>query len=228
MPNELPKNIFTDLSMSLGYINFFRNVIPKNETFKIYKEVEITKKNIQDDSEEDYNIQKTFTLYIQSGSILMKYKGKDTTKMANTASFKDVLKNAVEVDKPYLIDTLKRLEGAEQVFLEVNIQEDAIVSGKSTAEFIVKTHKIRQRIPVKAAYGSGEFKFMLRPENLGLMAFSHLTKDMEGNSDKINDLIFYMEWADSGAVNLTCRDRSDDWQTRYPRAPFKEAPQLDF
>lgn len=228
MPNTLPKNIFTDLSMTLGHINCFKNVIPMNDTFKIYKEVEITKKNIHDDSEEDYNIQKSFTLYIQSGSILMKYKGRDLSKMSNTDSFKEVLKNAVEVDKPYLIDTLKRLEGAEQVFVEVNIKEDENIAGKSTAEFIVKTDRVRQRIPVKAAYGSGEFKFMLRPENLNLMAFYHLKTDIDGNSDKVNDLIFYMEWVDSGAVGLSCRDRTDDWQTRYPRAPFKEAPQLDF
>ena len=228
MPNNLPKNIFTDLSMTLGHINCFKNVIPMNDTFKIYKEVEITKKNIHDDSEEDYNIQKSFTLYIQSGSILMKYKGRDLSKMSNTDSFKEVLKNAVEVDKPYLIDTLKRLEGAEQVFVEVNIKEDENIAGKSTAEFIVKTDRVRQRIPVKAAYGSGEFKFMLRPENLNLMAFYHLKTDIDGKSDKVNDLIFYMEWVDSGAVGLSCRDRTDDWQTRYPRAPFKEAPQLDF
>ena len=228
MPNTLPKNIFSELSLPLGHINFFRTLIPMNETFKIYKEIEIVKRNAQDDSEDDYNIQKSFVLYVQSGSILVKYKGRDTSNTVSTDSFKVSLQNSVEVDKPYLIDTLKRLDGAEQVFLEVNIKEDENIAGKSTAEFIVKTQINRQRIPVKSATGSGEFKFMLRPESLGLMTFSHLTKDIDGKSDKINDLVFYLDWVDSGSVSLTCRDRSEDWQTRWPRAPFKEAPLLDF
>ena len=228
MPNTLPKNIFTDMSIELGHVNFFRNVIPMNETFKIYKEVEIVKKNDKDDSEDDYNIQKFLTLYIQSGTILMKYKGKDISNSVSTETFKTAFQNTVEVDKPYLIDTLKRLEGAEQVFIEINIKEDESIAGKSTAEFIVKTHRNRQRIPVKCAHGSGDFKFMLRPESLNLMAFYHLTKDIDGKTDKVNDLIFCMDWVDSGSISLTCRDKTDDWQTRYLKAPYKEAPQLDF
>lgn len=228
MPNNLPKNIFTEVSMALGYVNFFKNVIPMNDTFKIFKDIVIVKRNRDNDSDDDYNIQKTFMLYIQSGETLIKYKGIDTTMSVSTDSFKQSIQNTVEVDKPYFIDVLKRLDGSDQVYIEVNIKEDENIMGKSTAEFILKTTKTRQRIPVKCAHGSGEFKFMLRPESLGLMAFSHLTKDIDGNSDKVNDLIFYMDWADKGSVSLTCRDKTDDWQARYPRAPYKEAPQLDF
>ena len=228
MPNTLPKNIFTEVSMALGYVNFFKNVIPMNDTFKIYKDIVISKRNRDNDSDDDYNVQKTFMLYIQSGETLIKYKGIDTTMSVSTDSFKQTILNTVEVDKPYFIDVLKRLEGYDQVYIEVSIIEDEYVSGKSTAEFILKTAKTRQRIPVKCAHGSGDFKFMLRPESLGLMAFSHLTKDIDGNSDKVNDLIFYMDWVNKGSVSLTCRDKTDDWQARYPMAPYKEAPQLDF
>ena len=228
MPNTLPKNIFTEVSMALGYVNFFKNVIPMNDTFKIYKDIVIVKRNRDNDSEDDYNIQKTFMLYIQSGETLIKYKGVDTTKSVSTDSFKQNIQNAIEVDKPYFIDVLKRLEGSDQVYVEVSIKEDETIMGKSTAEFILKTTKTRQRIPVKCAHGSGDFKFMLRPESLALMAFSHLKSDIDGNTDKVNDLIFYMDWVNKGSVSLTCRDKTDDWQARYPMAPYKEAPQLDF
>lgn len=228
MPNTLPKNIFSDVSMALGYVKFFQHVIPMQDTFKISKDIVIVKRNRDNDSEDDYNVQKTFMLYIQSGNTLIKYKGVDTTRSVSTDSFKQVTQNAIEVDKPYFIDVLKRLEGADQVYIEVSIKEDENIAGKSTAEFVLKTTKTRQRIPVKCAHGSGEFKFMLRPESLGLMAFSHLTKDIDGNTDKVNDLIFYMDWVNKSSVSLTCRDKTDDWQARYPMAPYKEAPQLDF
>ena len=166
MPNTLPKNIFTEVSMALGYVSFFKNVIPMNDTFKIYKDIVIVKRNRDNDSEDDYNIQKTFMLYIQSGETLIKYKGVDTTKSVSTDSFKQNIQNAIEVDKPYFIDVLKRLEGSDQVYVEVSIKEDETIMGKSTAEFILKTTKTRQRIPVKCAHGSGDFKFMLRPESL--------------------------------------------------------------
>ena len=55
-----------------------------------------------------------------------------------------------------------------------------------------------------------------------------MKSDIDGNTDKVNDLIFYMDWVNKGSVSLTCRDKTDDWQARYPMAPYKEAPQLDF
>ncbi len=227
MPNNLPKEIFNELSIALGYVNFFKKVIPMNETFKIFKDIIITKRS-KDANDDDFNVQKTFMLYIQSGDTLIKFKGVDTSRMVSTDSFKQTTTNTVEVDKPYFIDVLKRLDGADQVYIDISIKEDENIMGKSTAEFVLKTSKTIQRIPVKCAHGSGDFKFMLRPESLGLMAFSHLTKDMDGSSEKINDLIFYVDWANKSNISVTCRDKSDDWQTRYPNAPHREAPQLDF
>ena len=227
MPNMLPKDIFSGLSLPLPYINFLRNVIPQADTFKIYKDINIEKLN-SDGGDGDWNTRKTVTLMIQINDILVKLRVLDNSSSVSTSSFKQAIKNTVEVDKPYFLDTLKRLEGFDQVFVEISIHEDDMVVGASTADFIVKTQRTRQRIPVKCAHGSGDFKFMLRPESLSLMAFSHLTKDIDGNSDKINDLIFCLDNLEKGAVSLTCRDKSDDWQTRYPKAPYKEAPQLDF
>lgn len=227
MPNMLPKNIFSGLSVSLHYVNFLRNVIPMQDTFKIYKDVEIEKLSI-DGSEDGWNSRKKVTLTIQSGDILVKLKIVDNSASVATKSFKQTIQNTVEVDKPYFLDTLKRVEGFDQVFVEITIKEDENVAGSSTAEFIVKTQRTRQSIPVKCSHGEGEFKFMLRPESLGLMSFSHLTKDIDGNTDKVNDLIFCLDNIEKGSVSLTCMDKSDDWQTRYPKAPYKEAPQLDF
>jgi len=68
----------------------------------------------------------------------------------------------------------------------------------------------------------------LRPESLNLMVFNHLTKDMDGNTDKVNDIVFFMDILEKDMVSLCCRDKTDDWQTRYPRAPLREAPLLDF
>lgn len=228
MANTLPKDIFTEISLSLHYMNFLKNVLPSVDTFKIYKDVSIKKMPQAGVPEENWKEVKTIILYLQVGNILIKLSTIDNTKSVSTATFKHIGQNSVEVDKPYLIDTLKRIEGFDQVYVEITIKEDDLVSGSSNAEFIIKTQRTIQHVPVKFANGSGEFKFVLRPDNLGSMVFSHVTKDMDGNTDKVNDLIFYLDIFERGFVDLTCRDRTDGWQTRYPRVPQKEAPQLDF
>lgn len=228
MPNTLPKEIFKEISIALGYVGFFKNVISLNDTFKIYKDVVTIKRDKDSDSDADWNLVKMFMLYIKTGDIFIKFKGSDMTNSVSTDTFKQIAQNTIEIDKPYFIDVLKRLEGFDQVFIDISIKEDENVAGKSKGEFVLKTAKNRQRIPVKSASGSGDFKFVLRPESLGLMAFSHLTKDIDGNSDKTDDLILFLDWVDKGSISLTCKDRTDDWQSRYPRAPYKEAPQLDF
>lgn len=225
MPNRLPKEIFTDMSISLNYVNFLRNVVSTEDTFKIYKDVEIKKVGTSND---DINPLKLVTLIMQFGSILVKLRLADKSDSYSSDSFKIDIKNTIEVDKPYFLDSLKRIEGFDQVFVEVSIKEDDMVLGKSVGEMVLKTQRTIQRIPVKAAHGSGDFKFMLRPDSLGLLAFSHLTKDIEGNADKVNDLIFCFEPNTSNFVSVTCMDKTDDWLSRYPRAPYKEAPQLDF
>ena len=228
MPNKLPKEIFNEMSLSLHYMNFLRNVLPTSDTFKIYKSVNVRKTPQTGVPEENWKEVKTIVLYIQVGTILVKLTTVDEAKPFETESFKQIAQNFVEVDKPYLIDTLKRIEGFDHVYVEIKIKEDELVAGASTAEFIIKTQRTIQHVPVKSAHGSGDYKFVLRPENFNSMVFNHLTKDMDGNSDKINDLIFYMDIREKDFINLTCRDRTDDWQTRYPRAPHKEAPHLDF
>lgn len=228
MPNTLPQEIFTNLTISLQTMNFLRNVIPMNDTFKIYKEVKNEVLQQTGIPKENWATITHITLYIQSGNTIMKINATDRSKDGNAMSFKQVLPNAVEVDKPYLVDSLKRIEGYDQVYVEINITEDENVVGTSRAEFIIKTSHTVQRIPVKSAYGSGSFKFMLRPETLNLMTFSHLTKDLDGNSDKINDLTFYMDMNNTDTIALCCNDRSELWKTRFPKAPHKEAPLLDF
>lgn len=228
MANTLPKEIFNEISLSLHYMNFFKNVLPSADTFKVYKSVDIKKTPQAGVPEENWKEVKTIVLYVQVGEVLIKLSTIDNTKSVSTSTFKHIGQNSVEVDKPYLIDTLKRIEGFDQVYVEINIKEDELVAGASTAEFIVKTQRTIQHIPVKCANGSGEYKFVLRPDNFSSMVFNHLTKDMDGNTDKVNDLIFYMDIIDRSSVDLTCRDRTDDWQTRYPKVPHKEAPQLDF
>lgn len=227
MPNTLPLDIFNELSLSLHTMNFLRNILSSNDTFKIYKEVQYQKIG-QSMNDEDSNSTKLITLLIQSGNTLIKIKTNDVTDATNSSVFKSIGLNSIEVDKPYFLDSLKRLEGYDQVYIEIKITEDENIMGNSKGEMILKTMRTCQSVPIKCAHGNGEFKFMLKPENLGLMVFTHLTKDMDGNSDKINDLIFYMDGEPGNPVNLTCRDKSEDWQTRYPRAPFREAPQLDF
>lgn len=225
MPNRLPKDIFTDMSITLNYVNFLRNVVSTEDTFKIYKEVQVKKVGTSND---DINPLKLVTLIMQFGSILVKLRLADKSDSYTSDSFKINIKNTVEVDKPYFLDSLKRIEGYDQVFVEVSIKEDDMVVGKSTAEMVLKTQRTIQRIPIKSAHGSGDFKFMLRPESLGLLSYSHLTKDIEGNTDKVNDLIFCLEPNTANFVSVTCMDKTDDWMSRYPRAPYKEAPQLDF
>lgn len=227
MPNNLPQEIFTGLSLPISYVTFLKKIIPMEDTFKIYKDVEV--KRLSDkEGDEDWNIRRLITLYIEIGSILVKLRVADTTKGIATKTFKKTFENTIEVDKPYFLDSLKRLSDSDQVFLEITITEDPYVTGRSNAEFIVKTHTNRQRIPVKCAHGSGEFKFMMRPESIELIAFKHLTKDLDGNSDKVNDLIFCLDNTEKDMVEIGCRDKTDDWQTRFPRAPHKVAPQLDF
>lgn len=227
MPNHLPPEIFSGLSIPLQYVTFLKNLIPKHDKFKIYKNVEV-KKLSETEGDEDWNIRRFVTLYIESGTTLVKLKVADNTNSASTKSFKQKFDNIIVVDKLYFIDMLKRYEGFDQVFLEITITPNASIQGSSDASFVIKTATNKQTIPVKSAQGSGEFKFMLRPESLGLMAFTHLTKDLDGKSDKIVDLIFCLDNSEKGVVSLSCRDRSDDWETRYPKAPCKEAPKLDF
>lgn len=228
MPNNLPKEIFKDLSISLPYMNFLRNIISMNDTFKVYKEV--TKKKIPQSGvpEDQWPTQVSIVLYIKSGNTLIKLNTIDISAQGKISTFKTDLPNSVEVDKPYLIDTLKRIEGDDQVYIEIDITEDEVVAGSSKAEFTIKTARTIQKIPVKSAVGSGSFRIMLRPESLNLMVFNHLTKDMDGNTDKVNDIVFFMDILEKDMVSLCCRDKTDDWQTRYPRAPLREAPLLDF
>lgn len=228
MSNTLPKEIFSSLSISLPYMNFLKNVIPMNDTFKIYKDV--TKQAIPQVGvpEEQWPEIAHIILFIQSGNTIIKLSSIDKSMDGNVNTFKQVLPNAVEVDKPYLIDSLKRIEGYDQVYIEIEITEDENVIGNSHAEFIMKTSNTIQKVPVKSAVGSGSFKFMLRPESLNLMVFNHLTKDLDGNTDKINDLMFFMDMNEKSSVALSCSDKSESWQTRYPQAPCKSAPLLDF
>lgn len=228
MPNILPKDIFTDISINSMYLNFFKNFIPEYDTFKIYKDVEVIKRANTDEYDDETDTHK-ITLLIESGSRLVRFAVNDNTGAIGVDLFKQEISNVIEIDKPYFNDVLKRFEGFDTVYLEVVIKEDENVAGMTTAEFVMKSQKNQQRIPVKSATGpSGEYKFMLRPESVGLMTCNHLTKDLDGKSEKINDLKICLHRDTVEAVSIICNDGAEDWLTRYPKAPVKEAPLLDF
>lgn len=229
MPNILPQEIFSEISLSLPVMKFLSGVLPKTEKFKIYKDVKRQSVPQPGVPEEDWSVISYITLYIEVGNTLIKITTLDRTKDGNVNTFKELIPNCIEIDKPYLIDSLKRIDGYDQVFLEIDITEDENVAGTSRAEFIIKTSNTIQKIPVKSAHGSGSYRFMLKPESVHLLMFTHLTKDMDGDSDKINDLIlFMMKNPTRDTIALSCNDKSESWQSRWPHAPIKEAPLLDF
>lgn len=234
MPNKLPLEIFSNLRLSSRFVKFLQNVVSKEENFKVYKDV--TAENASQIAG-NINQLKTVSLIFQIGSILVKLKMRLDTGKFDTQTFRDPIENWIEIDKPYFLDAMKRIDGYDTAFIEINIREDENLAGVSQGEFIIKTQKTYQVIPVIKAQGSGQFTFALSPDHLGLITFNHLTKDMDGNTDKINDLILCMKLNTSsinsrdnkaGSVSLSCRDKTDDWQTRYPSAPVRKAPLLDF
>ena len=223
MPNTLPKDIFSSINLRVENIKFLQNVISTENTFKVDKVEESSKVATAGDW---VSIQSVLTFQTDNIIIRMKcvYKG----DAPGYSCFSKKMQNAVMVDKPYFLDTLKRLDGADSVYVNIKIDDNPSDSLRPNAQFIIQTNSLTYRIPVNQAHGSGEFKFSVTPSNLAIMVFSHLKQDMDGQSDQINDLIFCMENTEKDITHLSCCDKSNDWQTRYPRAQYLQPVKLDF
>lgn len=222
MPNNLPKKIFSSINLKTENIKFLQNVISTDSPFKVEK----IEENSQTGSSGDWvSIQSILTFKVDN--IIIRMKCKYTGDAPGYNCFMQKMPNAVVVDKRYFLDILKRVEGSEVVSLSIRIFETPS-DNRTTAEFTIQTTACTLRVPVINAQGSGEFKFSLSPSNLGIMVFSHLTKDADGKTDKLKDLVFCMMSKDTETTHLSCCDRTNNWQTRFPRAPYLKTPQLDF
>lgn len=209
MENKLPE-IFKNFTLSYTAVSFLNELLKTTDKFKVYKE------ELKSDSGVSKGIILTFTF----GKTIVRMKTQDMSNSVNIDNFKQVPHNQVVVDKLYLIDVLKRLDPTDQAFVSIKITN-------GIGEMLITSVKTNQRVPVKVANGDGVYSFVLRPEHLSNIIFSHITRQSDGT---ILDDVHICLHHEQGQryIQLTCKDNTDDWSTKYPRAPIADAPTLDW
>lgn len=207
LENKLPEN-FSDFSLTPYVVGFLREVMSTSDKFRFIRE------DIWGPAADGSKQIVGIVLTIEVGNFIVKVKTANLTEKEIPKPFIPKPETYVEVDKFYLLDIIKRVSAYDTLYITAKIDE-------SNSEIIVKTTQSKQKIPVKKAEGKGEYQFAVTPSHLSNIIFSHMTKTIQG--EPMDDLILgFRECEDKKNVELTCSDRTQEWLTKYPRAPKRE------
>lgn len=213
LENKLPDN-FSDFSLTPYVVGFLREVMTTSDKFKF------TREDIWGPASNGTKQIVGIVLTIEVGNFVVKVKTSNLTESEIPRPFIPKPETIVEVDKFYFLDIIKRVSTYDTLYITVNIDD-------KDSEMIINTTKSKQRIPIKRSEGKGEYKFAVNPAHLSNIIFSHMTKTTQG--EPMDDLILgFRECMDKKNVELTCSDKTEEWLTKYPRAPKRELPETIF
>ena len=122
-------------------------------------------------------------------------KAMNASKAFNITNQKNIPESGFGISKGYFADVLKRIANTgEEIAFKVVLAED---STQSTCTIMNKV--MNQQIPVWVSKGVGEYSFMVKPDLLASITFSHL-------NDNATYLFFYLDKDETGKVTLCVTD----------------------
>ena len=183
MKSELP-DVCKGFRLTNNYVAFLRN-FASDETIYINK-VEVGNGLV--------------ILTLKNKDSVAQIKCPDLSRAYDLTPCLGIPDNGVVVDKPYLIDVLKRVnKGNEPVFIEISVHE-------GVGTFKVVSKLMTQEIPVTKAKGEGDYSFSIRADLLSSVIMSHVNMFDE-------TLYMYFEYDDKNIV-MACTDCLGLWHTK--------------
>lgn len=202
MPNVLPE-AFQGISISPPTFNMLKEIQGKGTEMRVSREDLLGR--------EGAVVGVILTLSVEE--YCFRVKTGDTTSNVRLDAFTEMPDTSITVDKLYFMDILKRVMDAENLQIMVDLDR---------GEMNLRTDRIHKHpVPIKKKEGKGQFGFVVNPKQLVNVVFSHINKTPDGERVEEVELGVRLS-ADKRTVELTCRDNTGTWMTKYPRAIAKD------
>lgn len=219
LKNTLPKEVFSGITLTTPTLRLMNELISCT-CVKAHKEL---KNMIANFAAQAAGIQNkaasVYTLTFAFDDVLIRFQAEDKSGMTDIALFEDKSVFGVTVDKPYLLDVLKRFDDTEGVCLAVSVEN-------GQGHLKVNSQRGCQEVPVVGIMGNGGSTFAILPSNLNLLAMSHVMNVEDGVLNDASRLTLGFIQTDK-SVAVVCKDDTDAWMSKYPRALVREVPRLE-